>query len=74
MGIREEVREIAVTDQDGKRHTVKCITTFESGRTLDGGEVPTGERYVLDDGALLTGFIGGESFMDKATGRMFKAA
>ncbi|MBF6631804.1 MAG: hypothetical protein ITG01_11740 [Comamonas sp.] len=74
MGLREEIKEIAVKDQDGNHHTVKCITTFEGGRLIGGGEVPTGERYVLDDGSLLTGFIGGESFMDKATGRMFKAA
>lgn len=72
--MRETVETIELVSQNGERVRAKRITTYERGRTLDGGEIPTGSHTQLPDGTYLKGFIGDDQFLDESTGTFYKRA
>lgn len=72
--MREKVETFAVLDPQGQRHQVKRTTTYESGRLIGGGDVPTGFRTELADGTQLESMLGDDTFIDMSTGTKYTRA
>lgn len=72
--MREKVETFAVLDPQGQRHQAKRTTTYEAGRMIGGGDVPTGFRTELADGTQLESMLGDDTFIDMSTGTKYTRA
>lgn len=72
--MRETVETFTVVDQQGRHHQAKRTTTYESGRLMGGGDIPTSFRTELADGTSLESMLGDETFIDMSTGTKYTRA
>lgn len=72
--MREKVETFAVLDSQGQRHQVKRTTTFESGRLMGGGDMPTSFRTELANSTQLESMLGDDTFIDMTTGVKYTRA
>jgi len=72
--MREAVETIELVSQHGQRVRAKRTTVYETGRLMEGGEMPTDVRTELPNGTPLKGFLGDNQFLDESTGTFYKRA